>query len=84
MEMKVVDENDGELLRGQVGELILRCPMVMQGYFKEPEQTARAMRGGWLHTGDLVSMDAERCGIGITISLLTCCATNCGKPIRDR
>ncbi len=59
MEMKVVDENDGELPRGQVGELILRSPMVMQGYFKEPEQTARAMRGGWLHTGDYTYQDED-------------------------
>lgn len=56
---KVVDENDNELPVGQVGELIVKGPNVMKGYFKLPEATAEAMRGGWLHTGDMAKMDED-------------------------
>lgn len=51
-EMKVVDDTDRELPPGKVGELVLRSPVLMKGYFKDPEQTSKAMRGGWFHTGD--------------------------------
>ncbi len=61
VEALVVDAQDGEsvLPVGQVGELIVRSPTVMAGYFRAPEATAQALRGGWLYTGDLVRMDAE-------------------------
>lgn len=52
MEAKIVDEKDREVSRGTTGELIIKCPAVMKGYYKNPEETARALRNGWLHTGD--------------------------------
>src|SRR5205823_5145025 len=41
------------------GELVIRGPQVMKGYFNNPEETARVLRGGWLYTGDLASRDRD-------------------------
>jgi long-chain acyl-CoA synthetase len=57
VEVKVLDGEDRELPPGEVGEIATRSSCVMQGYWRNPEATARAMRGGWLHTGDVGSMD---------------------------
>ena len=51
-EIIVADESGRELPRGQVGEVLARGPMVMQGYWRNPEATAAALQGGWLRTGD--------------------------------
>jgi long-chain acyl-CoA synthetase len=58
VEVKVVDADDRELPYGEIGEIVTRSSCVMQGYWRNPEATARALRGGWLHTGDVGSMDA--------------------------
>jgi long-chain acyl-CoA synthetase len=58
-EVKIFDENDRELPRGQWGEIVMRGPGVMKGYWGKPEDTAQALRSGWLHSGDIGSMDAE-------------------------
>ena len=56
---RVVDEEDRELPPGEVGEVITRSDCVMKGYWRNPEATAQTLRGGWLHTGDLGSVDAD-------------------------
>jgi acyl-CoA synthetase (AMP-forming)/AMP-acid ligase II len=59
-EAKIVDAEDPEdkeLPRSEVGEIALRSSCVMQGYFNQPEETERALRNGWLHTGDRGYMD---------------------------
>jgi crotonobetaine/carnitine-CoA ligase len=57
-EARVVDADDNEVPAGTVGEMLLRGPDMMEGYFKNAEATAEIFRGGWLHTGDLVKQDA--------------------------
>jgi long-chain acyl-CoA synthetase len=59
VELRVVDEQDAPLPAGQVGEIVARGANVMRGYLNRPEETARALRGGWYHTGDLGWMDEE-------------------------
>ncbi|MFD0711926.1 long-chain fatty acid--CoA ligase [Paenibacillus sp. GCM10027626] len=57
---KIVDEATGEELPpGEVGELIIRGPQVMAGYWNRPEETAAALQNGWLYTGDLGKMDED-------------------------
>jgi long-chain acyl-CoA synthetase len=58
---RIVDAGEGtEVLPvGQVGELVLRGPQVMQGYWKNPQETGAALRDGWLFTGDLARMDED-------------------------
>ncbi len=56
---RVVDEEDEEVPRGERGELIVRGHNVMKSYYKNPEATAEAMRGGWFHTGDMATMDED-------------------------
>lgn len=59
VEMKIFDESDREVPVGQVGEIVMRGPCVMKGYFKNEQKTAEALRNGWLHTGDLGRFDEE-------------------------
>jgi fatty-acyl-CoA synthase len=60
-EVRVVDENGQDVPRDgeTVGEIIARGNIVMKGYWKQPEETARAIRDGWLYTGDMATMDSE-------------------------
>ena len=58
-EVRIVDEADAEVPRGTVGEVAVRGPNVMLGYWNKPEQTAAALRGGWMHTGDGAYMDHD-------------------------
>jgi len=59
VEARIVDESDRELPRGEIGELVVRGPNVMKGYYKDAEATAQVIRNGWLHTGDLALIDAD-------------------------
>ena len=54
-----VDDPTRELRVGEEGELLLRGPQVMREYWKQPAETAEALRDGWLHTGDLAAMDED-------------------------
>lgn len=58
-EVKIVDEEDNELPRGDIGEITVKGDHVMKGYFKKPKATEQTLRGGWLHTGDLGKMDED-------------------------
>jgi len=58
-EARIADENDKDVVEGEVGELLVRGNGVMKGYFKNPERTAEALRGGWLHTGDMARIDSD-------------------------
>jgi long-chain acyl-CoA synthetase len=59
VEMRIFDDSDRELPPGEVGEIVIRGPNVMKGYYKRPEATAEAMRSGWFHSGDLAYRDQE-------------------------
>ncbi len=59
IDTKVVDENGQACAANQVGELCLRGPAMMMGYWNKPEATNETIRDGWLHTGDLVRIDDE-------------------------
>ncbi len=57
---RIVDPETGdELPLGEVGELAVKGPQVMKGYWNRPKETAQALRNGWLHTGDMAKMDEE-------------------------
>lgn len=58
---KIVDMETGArtLVPGEVGELVIAGPQVMQGYWQRPDETALVLRGGWLYTGDLAKMDED-------------------------
>jgi len=57
---RIVDvQTDVPLPPGEVGELLIQGPQVMQGYWNMPDETAQVLRGGWLHTGDLARMDED-------------------------
>jgi crotonobetaine/carnitine-CoA ligase len=58
-EMKIVDDEDQQLPPNKIGELVLKSPVLMKGYFKDPQQTSEAMRGGWFHTGDYCYRDED-------------------------
>jgi len=58
-EVRLVDDEGRPVPLGAAGELILRGPQVMAGYWNRPEDTAKTIRDGWLHTGDVAVMDAD-------------------------
>ena len=61
LDARIVDLDTGTrtLEPGETGELVVRGPQVMKGYWNKPEETARALRDGWLHTGDIAKMDED-------------------------
>ncbi len=61
VEVRVVDRDDRQLSAGEVGEVVVRGDVVMGGYWGQPEATKEALKGGWLHTGDLGSFDDDGC-----------------------
>lgn len=60
-EARIMDQATGleELPVGAVGEMVVRGPQVMKGYYNNPTETARALRGGWLYTGDIAKRDSD-------------------------
>jgi len=59
MEVRIVDGNQADCPVGELGEIVVRGPAVMLGYWNRPEDTASALQNGWLHTGDIGMMDAN-------------------------
>jgi long-chain acyl-CoA synthetase len=59
VELRLVDEEGHEVPGGEVGEIVIRGPNVMKGYWQRPEATAEAIRDGWFHTGDLAKVDED-------------------------
>jgi acyl-CoA synthetase (AMP-forming)/AMP-acid ligase II len=58
-EVKVVDDDGNELSPGEIGEIIIKGPNVMKGYWRDPEQTADRIRGGWLYSNDMGYFDED-------------------------
>jgi fatty-acyl-CoA synthase len=59
VDVRLVDDDGRDVPRGAVGEIVVRSEFTMRGYWRNPEETARAIRDGWVHTGDLGSFDDE-------------------------
>jgi long-chain acyl-CoA synthetase len=59
VEFQLWDADDNEVAEGAVGEIVIRGENVMKGYWNNPAATAEAMRGGWFHSGDLATRDAD-------------------------
>jgi long-chain acyl-CoA synthetase len=57
--VRIVDEEGNAVAVGEQGELIVKGPQVMQGYWQQPEETANVIKDGWLYTGDIARMDAD-------------------------
>jgi len=58
-QVQIVDDQDRAVPAGERGEVVIRGPNIMKGYYKRPEETAEALRGGWFHTGDIGVLDDD-------------------------
>lgn len=58
-DVRIVDDQGRDVARGEAGELLVRGPQVMPGYWQRPDETARALRDGWFYTGDIARMDED-------------------------
>ena len=58
-QIRIADADDRELPRGEIGEILVKGPQLMRGYWRLPEASSEALRGGWMHTGDAAIMDDE-------------------------
>jgi acyl-CoA synthetase (AMP-forming)/AMP-acid ligase II len=59
VQVRIVDDHDHFLGPGELGEVVTRSDLVMRGYWNQPEKTQEALRGGWLHTGDIGYLDED-------------------------
>ena len=59
VEMKVVDDDGNDVPQGEVGEIVIKGPNVMKGYWGKPDATAETIRDGWFHTGDMAKVDDD-------------------------
>jgi len=59
VELRIVDDQDRDVPAGERGEIVIRGHNIMKGYFKRPEATAEALRGGWFHSGDIGYIDDD-------------------------
>jgi long-chain acyl-CoA synthetase len=59
VEIRIVDNSDREVPRGTIGQICVRGDVVMMGYWNRPEETAKAIADGWMHTGDAGYMDED-------------------------
>jgi long-chain acyl-CoA synthetase len=58
-DVRLVDDSGADVSPGMPGELIVRGPQVMQGYWERPDETAKVLKDGWLYTGDIATMDED-------------------------
>lgn len=59
LDVRLLDDDLNEVPQGELGEICVRGPLVMKEYWRKPQETAEALRGGWLHTGDIARADAD-------------------------
>jgi acyl-CoA synthetase (AMP-forming)/AMP-acid ligase II len=59
VEIRIVDDADNNLIPGKIGEILLKGPSVVDGYWEDPEATSESFTNGWFHTGDLGRVDSE-------------------------
>jgi long-chain acyl-CoA synthetase len=59
VEVRIADDGDNNVALGEIGEILVRGDVVMKGYWQDPNATATSLRGGWLHTGDMGTLNKE-------------------------